>query len=72
MSPSRWREGARLYTSSDDGSRLWVDLNADGKFEETGPEFLNNNWGQGQGTTRRGPMERIPAGTYAFRVQYAE
>ena len=38
----------RLVTKSDDGSRLWIDLNHDGVFASSGTELIANGWGQGQ------------------------
>lgn len=62
----------RLQTRSDDGSRMWIDVNRDGIFDSSGVEFIDNNWGQGQGATP-GP-ESIPlaAGMYPVRIQYEE
>ena len=36
----------RLVTKSDDGSRLWIDLNHDGVFASSGTELIANGWGQ--------------------------
>ncbi|MHB1035218.1 MAG: PA14 domain-containing protein [Pirellulales bacterium] len=64
--------GLRLYTRSDDGSRMWIDLNGDGTFNTTGSELVNNNWGAGQGATTGPPSVPLAAGTYRIRVQYEE
>ena len=62
--------GTRLYTSSDDGSRLWIDINGDGVFNNSGDEFLNNNWGIGQAVTTSPASLPLPAGVYHVRMQY--
>lgn len=64
--------GTHLYLRSDDGSRLWIDLNHDGAFDSSGPEFLNNNWGTGQPLTLSAASVGLAPGTYTFRVQYEE
>lgn len=62
----------QLATRSDDGSRFWVDVNQDGNFGSTAPEFISNGWGNGQGATL-GPLSvRLSPGTYAIRIQYEE
>ncbi|MEW6160062.1 MAG: PA14 domain-containing protein [Verrucomicrobiota bacterium] len=63
---------SRLYVYSDDSSRFWVDLNGDGNFEVTGPEFVNNNWGTAQSTTLSHASPVLAPGTYNIRVQYEE
>lgn len=62
----------QLATRSDDGSRFWVDVNKDGTFGSTAPEFVNNGWGTGQGATL-GPLSvRLSPGVYPIRIQYEE
>jgi len=61
--------GVRLFTRSDDGSRMWIDINHDGAFNSTGSEFVNNNWGNGQGTTTGPASVALAAGTYWIRIQ---
>jgi hypothetical protein len=66
------RDNTRLFTRSDDGSRMWIDVNGNGQFEDTPEEFVNNNWGNWQGTTTGPASVPLPAGTYAIRVQYED
>jgi hypothetical protein len=62
----------RFATKSDDGSRMWIDLNNDGIFNNSGPEFINNNWGAGQGDTTGDRSVPLAAGAYKIRIQYYE
>jgi hypothetical protein len=62
----------RLATRTDDGSRMWIDLDGGGSFGATQPEFINNNWGNGQGPTVGELSIFVPPGTYAIRIQYEE
>ncbi len=64
--------GTQLFTASDDGSRMWIDLNRDGTFESTGPEFVRNNWGNGQGLTTGPGSVSLAVGVYPIRIQYEE
>ena len=66
------RRPIRLATVSDDSSRFWIDLNNNGAFSTTAPEFVNNHWGTGQGATRGDISSIIPPGTYRIRIQYEE
>jgi hypothetical protein len=63
---------ARLATKSDDGSRMWIDLNHDGVFDSSGAEYIDNNWGGAQGATTGLRSAPLAAGTYAIRIQYYE
>ena len=65
-----YRNGTDLATSSDDGSRVWVDRNGDGLVNAN--EWGTNGWGAGQGTTQRTVQNNLPAGTYRIRIQYEE
>jgi hypothetical protein len=59
----------RFATISKDGSRMWIDLNGDGRFASTGSEFVNNHWGRQQNWT--GPLSSTVApGVYRLRIQY--
>ena len=62
----------RLATRSDDSSRMWIDLNGNGAFSTSSPEFINNHWGSGQSETLGDISGTIPPGTYAIRIQYEE
>jgi hypothetical protein len=66
------RRPIRLATTSDDSSRFWIDLNGDGSFGTGAPEFVNNNWGIGQGPTRGDISRTLEPGVYAIRIQYEE
>ncbi len=60
----------RLATESDDGSRMWIDLNQDGVFEDQ--ELFDNGWGQGHAATSGERTPGLPEGTYPIRIQYYE
>ncbi|MDA1229565.1 MAG: PA14 domain-containing protein, partial [Planctomycetota bacterium] len=64
--------GVRLFTRTDDGSRLWIDVNGDGIFANTASELLNNGFGGGQEPTLSSPGVPLAAGTYRIRMQYEE
>jgi hypothetical protein len=66
------RRAIRLATISDDSSRFWIDLNKNGTFAATAPEFVNNHWGSGQGATMGDLSSIVPPGTYRIRIQYEE
>jgi hypothetical protein len=66
------RDNTALMTHSDDGSRMWIDVNGDGVFASSGAEFVNNNWGSGQAQTLGPASEPFKAGTYRIRIQYEE
>ncbi|MEM8734484.1 MAG: dockerin type I domain-containing protein, partial [Planctomycetota bacterium] len=65
-------DGTRLQTSSDDGSRLWVDVNGDGAFASDESEFWDNGWGQGHSIQAGALTDPLPAGSYQIRMQYEE
>ena len=65
-------DGIGLATCSDDGSRMWIDINGDGFFDPSGPEFVNNNWGNGQAATTGPSSVRFTPGVYKIRLQYEE
>ncbi|MEW6158988.1 MAG: putative Ig domain-containing protein, partial [Verrucomicrobiota bacterium] len=64
------KAGTRLYTRSDDGSRMWIDTVADSIFEDS--ELTDNNWGSGQGATLGGGSAPLAVGSYSLRIQYEE
>jgi len=60
----------RFDTISMDGSRMWIDLNGDRLFTQTGSEIINNHWGRQQNWII-GPLSTTVApGTYRLRIQY--
>ena len=59
-----------LYTRSDDGSRVWLDLNNNDVID--GGEWGSNGWSTGQGTITRTVHASLAVGTYRMRVQYDE
>ncbi|MFO0871055.1 MAG: PA14 domain-containing protein, partial [Pirellulales bacterium] len=65
-------DGTRVYTMSDDGSRMWIDINGDDVFAADGPEFIDNGWGHGHSLDLGPPSEPLAAGTYRLRIQYEE
>ena len=68
----RVNQATHLWTHSDDGSRLWIDLDQNGSFASSGAEFVNNNWGAGQ-PAHNGPTSvLINPGLYRVRLQYEE
>jgi hypothetical protein len=64
--------GVHLFLRTDDGSRLWIDVNRDGVFSNDSTEFLDNGWGTGHGMTLSAPGHALAAGTYQIRIQYEE
>lgn len=64
--------GVRLFTRSDDGSRMWIDVNGDGVFANTSTETLLNGFGSAQGPTVSTGSVPLQAGTYRIRAQYEE
>src|SRR5688572_3960064 len=60
----------RVYTRSDDSSRLWIDLNNDGVFAQSGPEFIDNHWGTPQAVTTGTRSQPLSTGVYRVRMQY--
>ncbi len=59
-----------LATSSDDGSRVWLDLNGNDRIDAG--EWGSNGWGNGQGATAVTVHHHVPPGLYRLRVQYEE
>jgi len=62
----------RFATISDDGSRMWIDLDGNRRFAPVGSEFINNHWGQGQGWTTGSVSTTVAPGTYQLRLQYED
>lgn len=74
----QWDGWIRIYTPmrfatfSDDSSRMWIDVDNNGTFGTTGPEYINNHWGTSQGATYGDTSAIVPPGTYRVRIQYEE
>jgi hypothetical protein len=64
--------GLRLATVSDDGSRMWIDLDDNGSYDTSGDEFIDNNFGSGQSATQGPPTVPLAPGIYRLRIQYHE
>ena len=62
----------KFATRSDDGSRLWIDFNGNAAFATNAPEYINNNWGNGQAATLGEISATVPPGLYRIRLQYEE
>lgn len=62
-------EPTRFCTCSDDGSRMWIDLDGNG-FGTTWPELIDNGWGQLHGYQYGAVSVNVSPGTYALRIQY--
>ncbi len=65
-------DGVQLLTRSDDGSRVFVDIDGNGVFGNTAAEIADNGWGSGHGYVAGSPSAPLLAGTYAIRIQYEE
>ncbi|MHC4179885.1 MAG: Ig-like domain-containing protein, partial [Planctomycetota bacterium] len=66
------QDNTALKTRSDDGSRMWIDVNQDGLLGESGPEFIDNRWGTGGGANYGPASVFFDAGVYRVRLQYEE
>ena len=67
-----YTNGTRIRTRSDDGSRMWIDVDRDGIFEPTAQEFVDNDWGLGRGATFGPCSVPLAAGVYPIRIQYED
>jgi PA14 domain-containing protein len=65
-------EACFLATRSDDGSRLWIDVNQDDQFDPTGNEFIDNDWGEGKVARIGEYTGQVQPGIYGIRIQYEE
>lgn len=63
-----------FYTSSDDGSGVWIgEIASATSGRTTGNAVLNNNMGNGQGNTKRSGSTSLTAGiSYAIRIVHEE
>ena len=60
-----------LTLGSDNGSRLWIDVNHDGTFDSTPPEYTNDGWGSVPNFEQKASSSLLDPGVYKIRVQYA-
>lgn len=65
-------DGVQLFTRSDDGSRMWVDVDRDGVFLNDASELFDNHWGSGQGLHVGAGSPPLVSGAYRIRLQYEE
>ncbi|TWT93212.1 FG-GAP repeat protein [Stieleria varia] len=65
-------DGIQLVTRSDDGSRMWIDLNGDGNLNSADGELFDNGWGTGHRLLPGQLTPELAAGTYQIRIQYEE
>ncbi len=64
------RAGTDLATNSDDGSRVWIDLDGDDVVDPG--EWGSNGWGSGQGATLGVVHRNLPVGAHHLRVQWED
>ncbi|WP_144060025.1 FG-GAP-like repeat-containing protein [Rhodopirellula sallentina] len=62
----------QLLTKSDDGSRVFIDLDRNGVFGNTAAEIADNGWGTGHGYIAGTPSSPLLAGMYPIRIQYED
>lgn len=60
--------GQRFATASDNGSRMWIDINNNGVFEAE--ELLDNNWGRTGDLSGGERSGGLPEGIFRIRIQY--
>lgn len=63
-------DGVQLLTRSEDGSRMWIDLNGDGNLLASDGELFDNGWGTAQRLLPGELSPELDAGTYRIRIQY--
>lgn len=67
-----WAEldrSGRLTLLANGGSRMWIDVNGDGKFADSQEELTNNDWG-GSRHKALAASAVLQAGVYPVRIQY--
>jgi hypothetical protein len=64
------REGLRLATRGDDGSRMWIDINGDGAFSPADGEMMDNGWGTAHSRQVGQESVSLAVGVYEIRIQY--
>ncbi len=68
----RFTEAYTFFTSTDDGARLWVDVNRDGVFDDA-TELLINDWTIHSETERTAAPVNLTAGQlYDIKLEYFE
>src|SRR5207302_801132 len=60
-----------LTLGSDNGSRMWIDVNRDGQFDSSGPEYINNAWGFTPNFIKTQSTALLSPGVYPVRIQFA-
>ncbi len=65
------KDGTRLSTCSDDGSRVWLQ-GGGGNGSLACGVWGSNGWGGGQGATTRQVLGPLPAGIYRIRIQFED
>jgi hypothetical protein len=60
-----------LTLSSDNGSRMWIDINGDGTFDATPPEYTNDVWGTTPNFLHNASSPMLMPGVYKVRIQFA-
>ena len=60
-----------LTLGSDNGSRMWIDINHDGSFDATAPEYTNDAWGTVPNFVQKASSPLLDPGVYKVRVQDA-
>ena len=60
-----------LTLGSDNGSRMWLDINHDGTFDSTPPEYTNDVWGTVPNFVQTASTPFLDPGVYRVRIQYA-
>ena len=60
-----------LTLGSDNGSRMWIDVNRDGQFDSSGLEYINNVWGFTPNFIKTQSTALLSPGVYPVRIQFA-
>jgi fibronectin type 3 domain-containing protein len=67
----KYSESYRFYTNTDDGVRLWIDVNRNGAFEDS--ELLISNWPKHSETENTSNSIKLEKGKkYKLRMEYYE
>jgi hypothetical protein len=68
----RFTETYSFFSTTDDGGRLWIDLNNNGSFEDTGEQLINSWFDQSGAERTSTPVNLIAGQLYNFRFDYYE